>query len=207
MSKRVQCLSNLRQVDQAFVMYAGIYKDYIPVGFDQLTAANPMMQHTYGLATWSGVASKPIYTEFGRLYGADVLPDGRVLYCPSSLDPNVQFNTPTNVWPPGSTASPGYTLAGYCCRPVQFIAQVGPVKFPKLTSLTNQAIFGDWVFAAGQLLNRHVQGANILYANGSARWVDQGVFNSDLNQLTQFDVQPICNTLCTKIWADLDNAP
>jgi hypothetical protein len=59
------------------------------------------------------------------------------------------------------------------------------VPFPKLARYKSLAILGDVVSAPKSIIDRHVKGANVLYGNGGAKWVDLKAFATELNKCSE----------------------
>jgi hypothetical protein len=75
---------------------------------------------------------------------------------------------------------------------------------PKLSQFKNLAIFGDLTHLPQRVETRHRVGINVLYGNGSARWVERKVFDDDLKLCTSLsNAQPI-NDAQDRIWQALD---
>jgi hypothetical protein len=82
-----------------------------------------------------------------------------------------------------------------------------PRKCPTLTSMKDKAIFSDIETVVERLLERHVKGMNVLYANGSAKWVDAGAFMNDLKKCQDPFNGKTYNTYQRSIWLSFDAAP
>lgn len=156
-------------------------------------------------------------------------------------------------------ADPGYTnahtRAGYNARPCQNFRSSGPAPylipeidydpdyrssspsgstavygFVRLAQLKNKAILSDMVnFGPSSVRVRHVKGVNVLYANGSAKWValDQFInlkdnsanawrkipaavgngFESSTSSTHNSQMLDESQTPATGVWADFDRAP
>src|SRR2546429_4188746 len=82
-ARRAACLSNLRQVHTAFFLYAGNYKDQVPLGYRAGNKQfNSMM---YSLTTQKIVL-------FGWLYNDHLMPNPNVFFCPSETDPKSLYD-------------------------------------------------------------------------------------------------------------------
>ncbi|MBC7782780.1 MAG: prepilin-type N-terminal cleavage/methylation domain-containing protein [Burkholderiales bacterium] len=202
-AKRSMCLSNLRQVHQAFVFYALDYKDQVPLGYRVGKQYNSMI--------YSGTSKKPVL--FGWLYANRLIRDPRVYFCPSERNEKMIYGTPLNPWvtePIGtSTAN---TFSGYGSRPEVILPDLpdpGTVM-PRLADFKNKAIFADLTNCPPRLDTRHVKGVNALYGNGSARWVARKAIEVPLNQATEPPPKPTpgdaaAEKLMDDIWDILDD--
>lgn len=164
---RTACLSNLRQVHQAFVMYAMNHDGQVPIGYRTASKQfNSMVYSTTAGGKW---------VLFGLLSENGLLPVPEVLFCPAEGNPKFQFNTPDNPWPVRGTMPTKNIQAGYAARPEREIPDdlitLTPAGLPRLEKLKNRAIFADLTAARNRVLSRHRTGLNALYGDGSARWI------------------------------------
>ena len=172
-ARRTQCLSNLRQVHQAFALYALVNRDQVPIGYRRTKQFNSMV--------WSNTSGA--YVLFGLLYPFGGMDSPRVFFCPSEQNPKLDFDSPQNPWPPGPAGDPTKaSYSGYGCRPETELPDdlaAAPPGFylPRLTRFGNRAIFADLSNSATRLDTRHVTGVNVLYANGGAHWVPRSAFD------------------------------
>jgi len=171
-ARRAVCLSNLRQVHLSFSLYAGNYKDQVPLGY----RAN---NKQFNSMIFSFTTQKIVL--FGWLYNDKLMPNPNVFFCPSENDPRSLFDTPANPWPPGADLGK-HTYAGYGCRPeIELPDDPSPgTLMPRLAKFKNKAIFADLTAVVARVDTRHKTGVNVLYGDGSAVWVDRGKFNNDL---------------------------
>ena len=184
-ANRTQCLSNLRQLHLAVVMYANAYKDTVPLG-----TWNNFRQQNF--MVWRSGKTQPIM--FGLLHEARLLKTPQTFYCPGDAHHETQFNTPTNPWPPYPPAPPVNVRIGYGSRPIDCKGNVvsweGSYPFPgtwpnpnfqKLVKYKNMAILADLFATPSRLQYRHKRGINVLYGHGGAKWVDAKPIMTDLN--------------------------
>jgi len=147
---------------------------------------------------WIGPSGQGI-AGLGNLAFSGLLKSPRAFYCPSEEDPSWGFNTPENPWvfvkkgelqlPP----SPVNCRLGYTSRPAAAYSPVHPnpelrkapiqtdppfaLGYPRFASLKNKAIISDLIMYPQGVKRRHKSGVNVLYANGSAQWVEDGRFS------------------------------
>jgi prepilin-type N-terminal cleavage/methylation domain-containing protein len=201
-ANRAACLSNLRQVHQAFLFYAAANHDMVPLGY----RANPTPSKQFNSMVYSITTGQ--YTLFGWLYNAGLMNQPKVYFCPSENDPREQFNTQPNPWPPAAMVPPTTNVyAGYGCRPQIALPDTPDpgVILPKLSQFNNLAIFADLVSISTRVDTRHVKGVNVLYGNGSAAWVDRKSFDVPLSQCgNPFPATSAYNGQQDLIWAALD---
>ena len=212
-ARRTQCLSNLRQVYTMLHLYSMSYKnDVVPLG-----TWNGYNQQNY--MVWFKSEPEPIM--FGLLHASNLATVPEAFYCPSEIHQDHLFNTPTNPWPPKPGIGSNVRL-GYGCRPIDYedrqISWGGSVayadqtaasfRWPRLSKYKNLAILADYVSSPQRVLWRHVKGINVLYGNGSAKWVDISTMKTPLAEcLEPFNTmmrKNIHNTNQVIIWKILD---
>ena len=169
LTKRTVCASNLHNVTIAYGLYASEYRGCLPVGYIPHSK-----QYNYGL--WGGGD----YWPFGHLYLADLMSEPKVFYCPEDS----WFNQDWNPWPPGS---PTTTRAGYGSRPEaeweRSSSPPMPARFPRLVNLAGKAIVADVLSARCHLEQKHQEGVNVNYTDGSSRWIKADRFNDILDSI------------------------
>lgn len=196
-SRRVNCLSNLRQVYTFFALYAQNNRDEVPLGYR--TA-----DKQFNSMVWSATTKE--YVIFGLLYRAGYMKTPRVFYCPTENNPQSMYNSPVNPWPPGIDGGTP-TVNGYCgyaCRPDVNIddAVAGNVTFPKLYRFRNLAILSDLTATPERVNTRHNRGINVLWGHGGARWVERATFNDPLSKCPSLSAT--FNAYQDQIWRLLD---
>jgi prepilin-type N-terminal cleavage/methylation domain-containing protein len=204
--KRAACLSNLHQTHLAFACYAQDNGDLVPLGYRTVSKQfNSMIYSTTAGGDW---------VLFGLLIKGGYYPQPKSLYCPSETNLKFEFATSLNPWPAVGASPTANIQAGYASRPQQAIPDnlanppVGaiPPYMPKLSDFLLKAIFADLTSAANRISDRHVDGANVLYGNGSARWVPLG----DFVQPTALWPEPVTPPVATynatqdAIWSAFD---
>ncbi len=205
-ANRAVCLSNMRQVHQAFMMYAMAFKDQVPLGHlrgsSETSPANDQYQFNYAIWRVAGGTGK--YQTYGRLLVFNPKQEPRIFYCPSQTANLFRYDVPENEWLPGdmtphASGASRQVRTSYGARPIHpwFTGSAAPdfvrtdpvgnwnfVPLPRLSKLKNKAIFADltsryeWVTETG-----HKTGCNVLYANGGAKWVDQSAFIATLKNI------------------------
>ena len=178
-ARRAVCLSNLRQVHQSFAAYAADSGGRVPLGYRPM-GGKPIKQ--FNSMVYSGTTGK--YCLFGILYLTGHMKDPRAFYCPSENNPQSMFDSDINPWPPvaGSKVN---VFAGYGCRPevmlVDEFHKEGGQKVPRLADFRGKAIFADLTAIPERLDTRHRDGVNVLYGDGSARWVTRAAIRDPLD--------------------------
>lgn len=209
-SHRSACLSNLRQLGQAFIMYANLSHDHVPLGH---IADEYQWDYTLNYAT----SSAAFVTHIGVLRDAHLLDAPQAFFCPSETDPQWQFATDANPWPfvTVPSAAAHHTRIGYGTRPGWSWTQSGkwPDPMPKLVKLKSKAITADLLIGPTYVKARHKTGVNVGYGDGSAHWVNRSDFeNPDWDTIKYDDFGPehddsLLNqkvTPPTGVWAALD---
>lgn len=187
--RQAGCMSNLKQIGLAILMYAQDYDDWLP--YSSLIIR-------YNSTIWDGTRWEGI----GHLTGSGYIKDARILYCPSSIRNanNVDYDYYKSQWeyffaglgnPWWSSMVIGYTYGAYD----------GPDK-QNITNVANNALVAD-NFNQLQFYSHNV-GCNVLYGDGSVKWyADQGnaIYNL-IDQTGGWTSQANCQT----IWGILDAA-
>jgi prepilin-type N-terminal cleavage/methylation domain-containing protein len=203
-AKRTACLSNLRQLGIACVEYSIKFKGgYVPLGYMRTGSGSHIkMLNTTALYNRND-GYGPIM--LGYLVQAGLIKDGRAFYCPSESNPQWMYNysapgsltdpLSANPWPFDPAGTQRETRFGYACRPCVGWAcppppqGQGPQKWftignkvatlPKLVQLKSKAILADANMTPIHLKSRHFTGVNVMYGNGSAKWVPKDQFLKD----------------------------
>jgi hypothetical protein len=130
----------------------------------------------------------------GHLAMAGFAKSPKTYYCPSEEDPMFLFDTPDNPWvfdrpgvnpltPVGHHLRFGYNTRPMCAwgiTPSPALPFILPCPdyssnvrgMPRQAKMKNKAVVSDLVIAPQSVKNRHKRGLNVLYANGSAQWVE-----------------------------------
>jgi type II secretory pathway pseudopilin PulG len=196
-SKRTTCLSNMRELANAFRLYATAFKDYIPIGY--------MDQKAFSyIINWNNTNGTKV-SQMGLMVEAGLIKNPRTYYCPSeeteryTYQPNpsdTEFSS--NPWPFKRVKGGPHTTLGYSARPVANWPSSsgntgsfkehekgywlpsdgrGNITLPRFSQMKNFAILSDMIMARSFVLNRHKKGVNVLYGNGGAHWVDLKAFD------------------------------
>ena len=201
-AKRTACLSNLRQVHQAFLLYALDNRDQVPLGYRKGKQFNSML--------YSGTAKT--YAIFGHLFLRRLMADGRAFYCPAEENPSFQWNTSVNPYPSrdAPTTSTTNVQAGYSVRPEIEIPDIltPDIPLPRLTRFKNKAIVADTTSSPTRIQTRHRIGLNALYGDGSAMWIARKQIEPSIDQLSDPagapDASPATSAKMDAVWAGLD---
>jgi prepilin-type N-terminal cleavage/methylation domain-containing protein len=204
-ARQSACLSNLRQVHQAFCLYALDYRDQVPLGYRKSKQYNSMV--------FSGTSRQ--FVLFGWLTEHRLTLQPRILFCPSEQNSKLQFATNTNPWPPGPTGtSTANVFSGYGARPQMLMpdpSEAGTPAFasftmPRITEFKNRAIFADLANCLLRIDTRHKRGLNVLYGNGSARWVDRKAVETPLASCPDPSGAPnvAYDSFIDQVWSALD---
>ncbi len=164
-TRRAQCLSNLRQLGAGVMVYAANHDGEVPLGYRTGNRKFNTMLH-----------AGPGYVLLGRLYAEKIVTTAKTFYCPSETAPAQSYNSPVNRWPPQ-----GNVQGGYACNPlIDWKTAPEPDRYPRLTELAGQALLADGCGSPERVDSRHKDGVNVLYANGSVRWVKRELFDTEL---------------------------
>ena len=209
-ANRSACLSNLRQLGQAFNVYANAFHDCIPLGH---ISDEYQWDYTLNFAN----STKAFVTHLGVLRDARLLDSPKTYMCPSEADPQWQFATDDNPWPFVTVPSPAahHTRIAYGTRPGWSWGQDGswPNPMARLSKMKTLAITADLLIGPTYVKNRHKSGVNVGYGDGSAHWVNLSDFhNPDWDTIKYDDFGPehddsLLNEKTQPIsgvWAELD---
>jgi prepilin-type N-terminal cleavage/methylation domain-containing protein/prepilin-type processing-associated H-X9-DG protein len=172
--KRVLCLSNLRQVHGSLATFAAANDGRAPIGYRTASKQfNSMVFSTTAGGRW---------VLFGLLWKSRDLPDPRVLFCPADQNPKFGYDTPDNPWPARGATPTQNVQAGYALRPDQELpddraAAGAGFQMPQLSAYSQKAVLADLTAARGRIVTRHRTGANVLFGDGSGRWVSLTAFD------------------------------
>ena len=210
-ARRSACLSNLRQLGHALSLYGNENRDQVLLG---QIADEYQWDYTLNYAT----SSKACVTHLGLLHEANLLDAPQAFFCPSELDPQWQFDTEDNPWPFVTVPSPTahHTRIGYGTRPGWSWGTTSgsfPKPLPRRAALKSVAIAADLLVGPTYVENRHRNGVNVLYGDGSAHWVNISDFRKPEWDKIKYDdfgpehddallnekVQPSIG-----VWAELD---
>jgi prepilin-type processing-associated H-X9-DG protein len=195
-ANRTACLSNLRQVHQMFMYYALDNRDQVPLGY---RAGRKQINSMIFSATTNRIVL------FGLLYQVKLMRTPAMYFCPAEINEQMMLDTQANPWPPGIDSTK-HTYAGYGARP-EFEIPDDPADWwknplPRMTKLKSKAIFADLTSQPVRLDTRHRAGINVLYGDGSARWVRRSTFDDFLKPCTT--IAPQFNQNMGAIWNVLD---
>lgn len=195
-AQRTACLSNLRQVHQAFVFYALDHHDQVPLGYRSAKQYNSML--------FSATAGK--FVLFGHLFQARLLSDGRAFYCPSENNPSFMHDTAQNPWPALDATPTTNIQLGYSLRPEMKIPDTLVGMLPKLSRFKSRAIVADLTSAKLRVDTRHVSGVNALFGDGSASWIPRGQIEPAISQLPEAAGAPnvAMDPLMDQVWSGID---
>jgi prepilin-type N-terminal cleavage/methylation domain-containing protein len=205
-ANRTACASNLRQVYAALTLYA-LGSDYqVPVGYRTASKQyNSMVFSATGGSFW---------VLFGLAFQARCLNDPRVLYCPAENNSKFMYNTLENPWPAPPAGPVANIQAGYAMRPLGQIPDdlanvppaLQPFALPRLNSFKNSAVLADLTSARTRVITRHATGINVMYGNGSVRWVPLQAFDQPAAQWPEptLPPNPAFNATQDTLWTDLD---
>ena len=138
-ANRANCLANLHSIHQLMVMYAGLNKDQVPLGYSggDGGSASTSESTSYYLTRASSASGAPDpdsvlagaplrYIGLGLLFKANLIKEGmgKAFYCPSFVERDFQYNIPSNPWPPSinRTCRSGYNVRASTNNPKPNVA-------------------------------------------------------------------------------------
>lgn len=208
-AQRTSCTSNLRQVHVAFELYAHDNRDQVPLGYRHNPAwANQSKQLNSQIYAFTNQR----YVLMGYLYQSNLLNDGRAFFCPTESNPRFAWNTPENPWPPGEGVNVmKNTSAGFAMRPEVAIPDQLHLPYPgfvmpKLSKFKMKAILADLTSSKVRLETRHRTGLNVLYGDGSVKWISRRAVEPWISQMPEPVIPPVSdwNDEQDAMWAAMD---
>lgn len=186
-TNRTSCLSNLRQLHSLASHFASENDGSLPIGYR-------LGQKQFNTTLYA--ASLNQYVLLGKILATGNVKDPRGFFCPSERDPTQAYNTKDNPWP----IQAGKNLqGGYGTNP---LVDWGTSEFPenpaKLNNLDRIPLIADGVGMPSRVDSRHKDGVNVIYTDGSGRWVPREKFNTDLSGCTSIGAGN--NTAQDRIW-------
>jgi len=194
---RINCVSNLKQIGVGIVMYAGDNNDYVPLCGLRQHGTLDNTSYVCGVHGGGGSLSYG-YCNVAMLFGAKLIPNPKVFYCPSNKSSDHIYENYTQVasWP--SLATDGEVCVGYSYYPqLKATEQVGSYILPQINfsgknlnlevghfddttpmpaKLANldpaKSTTTDLQVALSKLPHRDgsVSGLNALFTDGHVRW-------------------------------------
>jgi prepilin-type N-terminal cleavage/methylation domain-containing protein len=184
---RAACMSNLRQLHTLVSGFAADNDGALPVGYR-------LGQKQFNTTLYT--AANTQYVLLGKLLAVGTSKEPRVFFCPSEHDTTQAYNTKDNPWP----IQAGKNLqGGYATNPLVDWGSAGfPQNPAKLNTLERVPLIADGVGMPKRVDSRHKDGVNVIYTDGSARWVAREKFNTDLSGCTSISAGN--NTAQDRIW-------
>ena len=185
--KRTACLSNMRQLHSLISRFASDNDGALPIGYR-------LGQKQFNTTLYT--AADAHYVLLGKLLANGSVTDAHVFFCPSERDTTQSYKSKDNPWP----VQAGKNLqGGYGTNP---IVDWGTSDFPdnaiKLASLDRVPLIADGVGMPKRVDSRHKDGVNVLFSDGSGRWVPREKFNTDLSGCTSISAGN--NVAQDRIW-------
>ncbi|MBI1338274.1 MAG: prepilin-type N-terminal cleavage/methylation domain-containing protein [Phycisphaera sp.] len=192
LARRTVCASNLRQLYTIQRTYATDWNDYVPVGARGWGVGPTEVERQFNYL----INFRDLGTQYlacmGPLWKAGLITDARGFYCPSETVDRFQYNTPGNPWPPEETPSSTtlHTRLGYGAFPggPWWVEGTFPSPMHKLGELAPRVtILADTVSSPTHVDQRHKEGVNATYSDGSGQWVPRVRFDDALSLIPAGD--------------------
>ena len=181
-ARKVACLSNLRQLTLANAAYGTENRGELCTGY-----SGDDRQFNYAIYHQFAQNNRwhQKFIQQGRFYATDIITARAGFACPSEEAGIIT----TQVWEPGSVAA-STTRSDYSSRPNSRHWSDSNAPLVRIEQITDvkYAIYSDRTSTINQVLDRHGDGVNTAYLDGSAAWVRLDVFETPLAaQLPSFD--------------------
>jgi prepilin-type N-terminal cleavage/methylation domain-containing protein len=177
-AKRVQCLSNLKQIAVAYNLYQVNHNGLMPLWYPYSTRQLSTLAWNNGYSGGSYVAADQGAFNLGVIAEGNALKDPRVVYCP--VDQSVGFDA--SKWPIGTRPTENNHL-GYMSRPQTHwrnwvVGEIRLIEFKRQKSkwtsarkMRSKAIVADQTTPQGALRG-HKTHFNVLFSDWGAMSVD-----------------------------------
>ena len=174
-AKRYVCMSNLKQLYNFALIDAKKNKDKIVAYYGR----TGVKQSNYFISKGS------TYYNFGYLYKTfkDEIVD--VFYCPSETSAWMMHDTSSNPWPP--PVSSANIRTSYNMYPRKYLSSNNSLRknLPLLhRDMDGKPLYADSFVKAASLNSRHKDGINVLWIDGTVRWVSKKALS--LSALTSY---------------------
>ncbi len=192
------CKANLRSIVQMQLIYAGVYNNYIPLGYlgSSGLSAN-QFNYVVGRNDATVVANNAPRGPFGELLRANLMKSPKVFYCPVQRSLLLSYDVPGNLWctPDQLSTETGNVRVGYGTRPLArwsggtYIKPTNANKaytypYPRVHKLKRgTAIISDLNSEPTQVLANHWPVVNVGYIDGSVIPLDARQFPASWQSL------------------------
>ncbi len=217
-ANRSYCVNNLRQLSAAIELYSYDFEGKVPVGHKGIAE-----EDGYEIGEVGDNPGDPYrWYALGRLYYSGELTMKGTFFCRSETQLKAQEAGQPADWNSGT----GNIRAGYSVRPwgpqgefstvgwteQEAAAGSAPSWLPPLSQLqaSRRAMLCDSFSSLNDVLGRHQDGLNVLYSDGSVRWVPLTVRNPNAGDSLEDDLDG-CedegggdNTFVTSAWQTFD---
>lgn len=172
-AKKTLCLNNLKQMGTGFSMYMGDYDGYIP-SVPIWTGSN---KDSFWM--WDKGINRPTY--LGHLYDGGYVPKYQVFYCPAQGNMSQYFIDHGEKEFFNNNWGKEWVASTYVERMIGIYPKKMPESPPtfKWTAIAACCCY----YSNANLIPHDAQGANVLYIDGSARWLK--AFHADNYRYTE----------------------
>lgn len=185
MGKRTTCVTRLREVAAAALMY--VQSDR---AFPSLNNEPSDGHWQYNYIIWDG---RDFDHNFGPFVQRNFIPDLQMLYCPVQSSPYHQYQTFVNPWPVQELLD---TRAGFGRRPN--ITGLDVTQLPP-----SMSIYADLFHTKDYITNAHKTGVNAAYSDGHVKYISgaKDLLDNDMTLPTSI----IDNPTMLNLWDKLDH--
>jgi prepilin-type N-terminal cleavage/methylation domain-containing protein/prepilin-type processing-associated H-X9-DG protein len=167
-AKSISCVSNLKQLGLATVMYCDDFNDFMPpVYLPDNRFVRELIRDKNGY-----------WLAYGFLYSQNYIKNPSALYCPSSNGDKNRigaYEGPYGMGLPGLLAGSGLLTGGYVYRGNGAYKQAPPMGCDRTLQGLSRRVNRAYIFDHGPLFQNtrstgHQGGYNILYSDGHVSW-------------------------------------
>ncbi|MDA3963606.1 MAG: type II secretion system protein [Planctomycetota bacterium] len=194
-ARKLECMSNLRQVGMVMQVYADDNAGLAP-----LVYAAGYKQSSYWFHNASGV-----WLDAGMIYNDGLVENAAIFFCSLNSRTKHTFNSSANPWPPvgGGVKS----RSGYAFRPVVSINNWGYLEapLPQLGSYSKQVIAADICDKPGKVLDEgHGDGVSAVWGDGHTTGISYSSFKDALSAIPDSSQSSAHNDKVDAVWEAFD---
>jgi len=197
MARRIQCMSNQRQLTAGLLTYAADEMGAVPVGYEGAKQFNYLIYNK-----WKRNNAIGGLMAYGRLYATGIVDWEEPYFCPDST---LLDSDKANPWPPGADPNEN-TRSDFASRPIaNWAGGMFPNPMPKVQTLSRSVVLtADRVSTPAHVSYVHVEGVNAGRITGAVGWIPLEAFESELNNIPNGPFSSSYNDRQQAVWDAMD---